>query len=243
MARFYAPRNGPAGILKEFSSQMKRSFALFVMLASGLCVSATAQTPATTAPPAASAAAPAARVAVPAKIAVINFQLAVGQTNEGLRDFADLQRKYAPREAGLKSLSDEVDSLTKQLQTEGATMPEAQRASKAKTLDEKTKQRDREVEDARNDFQADMQETYNSLAAKVYDVMQSYADQQGFTLVLDVSPQQSPVLYASSSTVITKPVIDAYNLKSGIPAQPQPAAAAPATPTPRPTVPKSTTTH
>jgi outer membrane protein len=37
------------------------------------------------------------------------------------------------------------------------------------------------------------------------------------------------VLYASESTNITKQVIDAYNLKSGVPAPPaQPAAAAPA---------------
>ena len=58
--------------------------------------------------------------------------------------------------------------------------------------------------------------------------MQSYAEQQGFTLVLDVSQQQSPVLYAINGTNITKPVIDAYNLKSGVPAPPaQPAAAAP----------------
>ena len=212
------------------------------MLASGLAFSTAAQTTTAPAVPAASAA-PAAHVAVPAKIAVINFQIAVAQTNEGQRDFADLQRKYAPREAALKSLSDEVDNLTKQLQTEGATMPEAQRAAKAKTIDEKTKQRDREVEDARNDFQADMQETYNTLAAKVYDVMQSYADQQGFTLILDVSAQQSPVLYASNNTVITKSVIDAYNLKSGIPAQPQPAAGAPGVQVPRPAAPKPATTH
>jgi outer membrane protein len=37
------------------------------------------------------------------------------------------------------------------------------------------------------------------------------------------------VLYANESTNITKQVIDAYNLKSGVPAPPaQPAAAAPA---------------
>jgi outer membrane protein len=54
----------------------------------------------------------------------------------------------------------------------------------------------------------------------VYDVMQAYAEKQGFTLVLDVSQQQSPVLFASTSTNITKPVIDLYNEKSGVPAPP-----------------------
>ena len=61
---------------------------------------------------------------------------------------------------------------------------------------------------------------YNGLASKVYDVLASYAQQQGYTLVLDVAQQQNPVLYASDSTNITKAVIDAYNVKSGVPAPP-----------------------
>ena len=205
-----------------------------------MCLGAAAQTPA--------APAAVAPVAVPAKIAVIAFQLAVAQTNEGQRNFADLQKKYAPKEAALKSLSDQVDSLTKQLQTQGTTMSETERVAKAKDLDDKKKELDRTSQDARSDFQQDMQDMYNGLAAKVYDVMQSYAEQQGFTMVLDISQQQSPVLYASQGTNITKAVIDAYNLKSGIPAPPQPAAGAPGAVAPQPathrsTTPRSTGTH
>ena len=75
---------------------------------------------------------------------------------------------------------------------------------------------------------------YNALASKVYDVMQSYAERQGFTLVLDISQQQSPVLYASNGTNITKQVIDAYNVKSGVPAPPaQPAVPEAPKPVPR----------
>ncbi len=214
---------------------MKRTFALVVMLASGMVLSAAAQTQA--------APAAAAPVAVPAKIAVVRFQLAVAQTNEGQRDFADLQKKYAPKEATLKVLSDEVESLTKQLQAPAATLSEADHATKAKTLDEKKKQLDRDTEDARNDFQQDMQDVYNSLASKVYDVMQSYAEQQGFTLILDVSQQQTPVLYASNGSDITKAVIDAYNLKSGVPAPPPSTTAAPKPAAPKPAAPKPAATH
>jgi Skp family chaperone for outer membrane proteins len=203
---------------------MKRSLTLFLLLASGLGLSAAAQTPAASAPPAGAAAGP-------TKIAVVAFQLAVAQTNEGQRDFGDLQKKYAPKEAALKTLSDEIDSLSKQLQDQGPTLSDVERANRSKTIDEKKKQLDRETEDLRNDGQQDMQDLYTSLASKVYDVMQSYAEAQGFTLVLDVSQQQSPVLYASGGTNITKMVIDAYNLKSGVPAPPaqpaEPAGAAP----------------
>jgi outer membrane protein len=208
---------------------MKRTFALVLMLASGMVLNAAAQTPASPA-------------AVPAKIAVIRFQLAVAQSNEGQRDFADLQKRYAPKEAALKTLSDEIDGLTKQLQTQGAAMSEADRNSKAKTLDEKKKQLDRDSGDARDAFQQDMQDMYQGLASKVYDVMQSYADLQGFTLVLDVSAQATPVLYSANGTDITKAVVDAYNLKSGVPAPP-PSAEAPKPAAPRPAAPRQPAAH
>lgn len=200
---------------------MKRSLTLVLLLASGLAMSAAAQTPA-------APAAPAAVPAGPAKIAVIAWELAVAQTNEGQRDFADLQKKYAPKEAALKNLSDEIDTLTKQLNDQGATLSEVDRANRTKAIEDKKKQLDRDTQDLRNDGQQDMQDLFSGLQAKVYDVMQSYAEAQGFTLVLDISQQQTPVLYASSATVITRQVIDAYNVKSGVPAPPaQPAAEAP----------------
>ena len=204
-------------------------------MASGMVLSAAAQTPAApavTAAPAASAG--------PAKIAVIAWELAVAQTNEGQRDFADLQKKYAPKEAALKSLNDEIEILTKQLQDQGTTLSDVERANRSKAIDDKKKQLDRETEDLRNDGQQDMQDLFSGLQAKVYDVMQSYAEQQGFTLILDISQQQSPVLFASATTNITKQVIDAYNVKSGVPAPPaQPAAAAPQAPRPRGVTPPS----
>jgi outer membrane protein len=204
---------------------MKRSLALAVALASGFALTAAAQTsPAPAAP------------AGPAKIAVIAFQVAVAQTNEGQRNFADLQKKYEPKRAQLKVLSDDIDSLKKQLQAQGDKLSDAERASKAKTIDEKEKQLQRQAEDAQNDFQGEIQELYNGLASKVYDVLASYAQQQGFTLVLDVAQQQNPVLYANDSSNITKPIIDAYNVKSGVPAPPA-GAAAPAAPKAAPRAP------
>jgi len=197
---------------------MKHSLVLVVTLASGMVLSAAAQTPAASLAAAAPSAVSA--PAGPSKIAVVAFQVAVAQTNEGQRNFADLQKKFDPKRQQLKAQSDEVDTLTKQLQAQGATLSEAERVSRAGAIDVKKKQLDRDFQDTQSDFQQEMQDLYNSLASKVYDVMQAYAEKEGFTLVLDVSQQQSPVLFASNSTNITKQVIDAYNLKSGVPAPP-----------------------
>jgi len=217
---------------------MKHSLAIAVLMASGVALAA-AQTPAepAAAAPATTTAAPS--PAGPPKIAVIAFQVAVGQTNEFQRNFADLQKKYDPKRQQLKTLSDEVDNLTKQLQTQGDKLSDAERASRAKTLDDKKKQLQRDGEDASNDFQNEMQEMYQGLASKVYDVLNDYAKQHGYTLILDVAQQQTPVLYAVDALNITKPIIDAYNVKSGVPAPPaQPASAAPP-PTPKPSAPKT----
>jgi len=91
------------------------------------------------------------------------------------------------------------------------------------TLDallDKEKLLKRSADDAQADFQQEMQDLYSGVASKVYDVLASYAKQQGITLVLDVSQQQTPVLYAGDATNITKQIIDAYNVKSGVPAPP-----------------------
>ena len=197
---------------------MKRSLAFVLALASGLALSAVAQTP---------AAAPAAP-AGPTKIAVIAFQATVAQTNEFQRNFADLQKKYDPRRQQLQTLSTEIDTLTKQLQAQSATLSQADRATRASAIDTKKKQLDRDSQDAQNDFQQDMQQTFSGVASKVLDVMTAYAQQHGYSLVLDISQQDSPVLYTVDSSNISKTVLDAYNLKSGVPAPPPAAPAAPA---------------
>jgi outer membrane protein len=194
-------------------------------LASGFALSAAAQT----AP--AAAAAPAG----PTKVAVIEFQAAVGQTNEFQRDFADLQKKYEPKRSQLKTQADEIEGLEKQLQAQGATLSEADRASKAKTIDDKKKQAQRFAEDAQNDLTQEMNEVYNKVATKVFDVLNDYAKQQGFTVILDgsASQQQAPtVLFHTDGSDISKAVLDAYNLKSGVPAPPPQAPSAPAAPRP-----------
>ena len=110
---------------------MNRLVAFAVTLASGFALCAAAQAPAAPLPAStsASASSDAPTPSVPAgppKIAIIAFQVAVAQTNEGQRDFADLQKKYDPKRQQLKTLSDEVDRLTKDLQTQGEKLSDAE---------------------------------------------------------------------------------------------------------------------
>ena len=197
---------------------MRRSMVLIGALAAGMVPGLYAQT--ADAPPG------------PLKIAVVSFQDVVTGTNEFQRNFADLQKKYDPKRQELKALGDEIDSLTKQLDAQGASLSDVDRATRAKTIDDKKKRAQRMADDAQKDFQDEMQQLFNSTASKVGDLLMDYAKQQGYTLVLDGGElQQGPfVLYTVPSTDISKAIVDAYNLKSGVAAP----ASLPAAPAPSP---------
>jgi outer membrane protein len=195
---------------------MKRSLSLVCVLASGMGVAAVAQAAA----PAKPDPAPSAPVTITGatKIAIIQFQGAVAQTNEFQRDIADLRKKYEPQEAKLTTQNQEIEALKKQLQDGGATISDVDRQTKMRIIDDKTKSLQRAAQDLQSSEQTDGQETFQQVANKVGELMITFAQGQGFNLVLDSSQQSSNVLWYTPSTDITKAVIDAYNAKSGVPA-------------------------
>jgi outer membrane protein len=214
---------------------MNRTLVLISAIGAGLTtVAGVAQTAAPA--PAAPAAqpAPVAPEAIPAKIALIAFEQAVFATNEGQRSVQDVQKKYEPKKKLIDDLAQEVDGLKKQLQTAPATLSDEERAAKLKAIDTKEKQLNRDAEDAQTAYNADLQEAYGKLASKVSVAMRSYVAKNGYTLVLDVSNQQSAVMWALPNTDVTQAVVEAYNASSGV------AAPAPSAPTPSRTRPATT---
>jgi Skp family chaperone for outer membrane proteins len=227
---------------------MKFTSAVLAALLAGLSATAHAQaaadpasTPAAT-PPSAPAAAPAPQApaaaapsAYPAKIALIAFEQAVIATNEGQKTLADMQKKYAPQKAKIETLAAEIDTLKKQLQAAPAGQSQEQRAAKLKEIDAKDKQLQNQSEDASNAYNAEVQEALSKVMQKVNVVVQDYVKKNGYTLLLDVGGQQSPVMWtaAEPNADITQAIIESYNASSGVAAQP-PTAPAPAAARPRP---------
>lgn len=155
------------------------------------------------------------------KIATIAFNATVSNTNEFQRDFNEVQKKFAPKEAELKSLGDEVDSLKKQLQASGDKLSEEEKANRVKTIDAKEKQLQRSAEDAQNDFQGESGQVFQKVAEKVFNFLQDYSKQNSYTIVVDRGNAQAPIVWYSDPTNdISQAVVTAYNTKSGIPAQP-----------------------
>jgi outer membrane protein len=213
---------------------MNRNLFFATALATGLAASSLlAQTTKAPAPATTHAAAPAAPAAeaevkpeaVPAKVAVIAFEQGVSATNEGQKAAADIQKKYEPKKNDIQTRSAEVDSLKKQYQALPATLSDDERASRLKDIDTKEKALQRDVEDAQNAYSADIQEALGKIAQKFGGTAVKYADEHGFTLLLNEGGQQGlpTVLWWQRNTDITQAVIDAYNVASGVAAPPPPA--------------------
>src|SRR6202789_1623677 len=195
---------------------MNSKLLLVTALVAGVLVPAAAAQ--TTAPQATATAAPAAPAipqpqAVPAKIALIEFEEVAAATNEGQKAVAEIQKKYEPAKAKLDALRAEIESLTKQLQSAPATMSDEEKASRARTVDTKQKQLQRDGEDAQTAYQTDVQEAISKVETKLGPVVIKYVQQNGFSMLLDNTgqPQQGGlnVLWAPG-TDISQAVVEAY---------------------------------
>jgi outer membrane protein len=148
----------------------------------------------------------------PEHLVTVSFNAAVLQTTEAQHEFAALQTRYAPRQAQLQTLNDEVESLRKQLSGGGDKLTDAEKESREKSLDSKEKELQRQAEDFRNDSQADSQQIYQRIAQKVYAFLQTYSQRNGFSIVIERGSDASPVVwYMAKNMDITDELIKAYN--------------------------------
>ncbi len=164
------------------------------------------------------------------KIAVIHIQQAMVSTNEGQKAATELQAKFEPRKKGLEEKQRELQQLQAELSKGSNTMADAKRVSLTRDIDSKTKSLQRDSQDAQDEFEQEQNRLLGDLGQKMMVVIDKYAKDNGYAIVVDVSSQQTPVLWAASSVDITKDIVDLYNKNS-------PAAAAPAAATPKPAAP------
>jgi outer membrane protein len=154
------------------------------------------------------------------RIATINMQQTMLASNEGRRDFQALSYKFEPKEAELKRLSEEIDGLKKQLDTQQTMLNDESRAKLVTLIESKKKGLERATQDAQEDFESQRSELLNKLLTKLAPVVQKYFNDNHYSLLLDTSLTwpQGLVVMSSPATDITEQVLEAYNTISGVPA-------------------------
>jgi outer membrane protein len=162
------------------------------------------------------------------KVGVINMNAAIGNTEEGKKAIADLERKFAPRRSELQHLQQEIQDMQDKLSKQQATLSDDEQRQLSRDIEEKQRNFKRMADDAQQDYNADTEDSIRRIGQKMVKVINDYAAQNGFVLVIDDA--QVPIYYASKDAEISNEIVKrydaAYPLAAAATTAPKPAAAA-----------------
>ncbi len=168
----------------------------------------------------------------PTKVGIIQIQSAILSTKDGQKALTDLQSKFAPRKADLDKKQNDIAQLQDQMRKGSNTMSDDAKQKLARDIDQKTKSLQRDTEDAQSELDQEQQRIMQDLGQKMMAVVTKYAQDNSYTLILDVSSPQTPVLYAANGIDVTQDIVGLYDKNA-------PAAAGTPVPSaPKPEVPK-----
>ena len=109
----------------------------------------------------------------------------------------------------------DTNSMKDQLQKGQNALSETAKNELVRNIDVKTKSFNRDMEDAQAEFEQEQQKILQELGGRMMAVIDKYAKDNSYTLILDVSSPQTPVLFASNTIDITKDIIDLYDKNAG----------------------------
>lgn len=173
--------------------------------------------------------------APPAKIAIIHLQNAIIGTKDGQKAAKELETRFMPKRKEIEGRQGAIQALQAQLRASSNTANEEQKNKLMRDIDVKQKALQRDGEDASAELDQEQQKLFQDIGGKVMAVIDKFASDNGFAVVIDVSAQSSPILYASTSIDITRQIVELFDKNSpAAAAAPAPVAPPPAKPKPAP---------
>jgi len=198
---------------------LNKTLAVFSVLALTFAGLASAQAPAVAAAPAVPAG------PAPTKIGIIAAANVIHETAMGQKADEELAKEFQPKKDALDKKNAQIQAWNDQLSKGRATLSAEAQAKLKNDIDAATKTLNRDNEDAQAELEERENKITQDLGSKLMTILADYASTHGFAVILDVSSQQTPVLWAAAGIEITNQVIALYDAK-----YPGASSAAPATP-------------
>lgn len=145
------------------------------------------------------------------KVGTINIQQAIVSTKDGQKAAAELQTRFEPRRKEIEKANAGVQALQEQYKKLGTVGSDEAKRKLQSDIEMKTKSLQRESEDAQAEFDQEQQKVLNELGGRIMQVINKYATDNGFSMILDISSPQTPVIWASNTLDITNEVIKLYD--------------------------------
>ncbi len=145
------------------------------------------------------------------RLAIVNMNGAMIATREGQKAVSQLTAKQAAQGNEFEQKRKEILTLQDQLSQGVNTLSEAAKNALFASIAAKKKTYQRDIEDAQMDLEAGEQKMLQQLGEKILAVVQRYAHDNGYTMVVDASANPGPILYASADIDITKEIVELYD--------------------------------
>ena len=149
--------------------------------------------------------------APPAKIAVMNVRNAIVATAEGKQAQAQLQSQFAPKQNELQNLQKQIEDLQRKMTDGARTLSDDEKAKMQREGEMLSRRLQRGNDDLNEELNAAQGEVVDNIGRKMLEVLDRYARENGYTVVLDTSAQGSPVVYGSSTSDVTQDIVRLYD--------------------------------
>ncbi len=160
-------------------------------------------------------------------MAVVDMQGAILRTKDGQQASAELKAKFGPKEQEIAKRNQDLVAKQTAYQKTAATMSEAARASAERDIQALQKVLQRDTDDARADVQAEENRLLGGIMQKMQSVLQRYAGEKQYAVIIDTSQQPNNLVYADKSVNITLDIVAIYDKAASPMTNAPPASVAP----------------
>jgi outer membrane protein len=181
------------------------------------------------------------------KVVVVDFERAVVESDEGKKASDKFNSVLQAKQGELEKKQKELEEQQKKLQNGARTLSDPAKADIQRDIDRRTTELQRMNEDAQRELQATRDELLKPVAERASAVLGVMADQENYTLVIDISNPESNVVWKNPKNDITDELIKRINASSAstgkteAPKTPAPAPAPSGAKPPQPAAPKPAT--
>ena len=179
------------------------------------------------------------------KVGVVDFERAVVESAEGKKSSDKFNAALQAKQGDVEKKQKELEDQQKKLQNGARTLSDTVKADLQRDIERRTTELQRINEDAQKELQALRDQLLRPIAERATAILNAMADEQGYTVVIDVSSPDQNVLWWNKKNDVTDELIKRIN--AVVPSEPakteapKPSTAAPTTPRPTtPAVPRPT---
>ena len=149
------------------------------------------------------------------KFAVINFDRVVAESLEGRTAGSELEEHYNSLAANLEAEQASLEEMQGRLATQERVLSATALAGLNRDIQNTQTRLTRASEDAQLEMQVQNDELLLPIFERAQMVFQAYADEQQYTLIFNISAEQTGLIYAAPSIDITNEIIRRMDAASG----------------------------